>query len=33
MMQKSMDKILKHILNNRVLTEKTELKFKSNNDK
>ena len=30
---KEAEKILKHILNNRVLTEKTELKFKSNSDK
>tara|TARA_B100001564_G_scaffold297285_2_gene263016 strand:- start:965 stop:1309 length:345 start_codon:yes stop_codon:yes gene_type:complete len=30
---KEAEKILKHILNNRVLTEKTELKFKCNNNK
>tara|TARA_B100001250_G_C19632668_1_gene714468 strand:+ start:505 stop:894 length:390 start_codon:yes stop_codon:yes gene_type:complete len=30
---KETEKILKHILNNRVLTEKTELKFKCNDEK
>ena len=30
---KEADKILKHILNNRLLTDKTELKFKCNDEK